>query len=146
MKPAVSVVLLGMTALGLSGCGNAMQGYLERDTPTQTAAMRQDLTMPPDLRLPAPGSAPAAPDPGLAPTAPTPSTVASTTPAAPAASSDAATDVYTQAGISLYKPDGTKKTDVELRRELQAVYTAKKKQKNSNYGTVFNIGNIFSDE
>jgi hypothetical protein len=146
MKPAVPVVLLGLIALGLSGCGNAMQSYLERGTPTQTAAMRQDLTMPPDLRLPEPGSAPAALDPGLAPTAPTPSTASTTAPTAPAASSSAATDVYTQAGIDLYKPDGTKKTDVELRRELQTVYTAKKKQKNSNYGTVFNIGNIFSDE
>ncbi|WP_373504338.1 hypothetical protein [Aestuariivirga sp.] len=146
MKPAVSVVLLGVIALGVSGCGNAMQSYLERGTPTQTAAVRQDLTMPPDLRLPAPGSAPAAADPGLAPSAPTPSTASTTAPAAPAASSGAATDVYTQAGIDLYKPDGTKKTDIELRQELQAVYLARKQQKNPKYGTIFNIGNIFSDE
>ena len=85
-------------------------------------------------------------------TAPPPAAArtASAAPAAPAAPSAPArrlpTDIYAKAGISLYKPDGTKKTDTELRAELQAYYLAQKKAKNPNYGTVFNIGNIFKDE
>jgi hypothetical protein len=54
--------------------------------------------------------------------------------------------VFTNAGISLYNADGTKKTDQQLRDELQAYYIAQKKAKNPSYGTVFNIGNIFKDE
>ena len=133
-----------------------MRSYLEKDTPTQSAAMRTDLTMPPDLRLPQPGTTAAAPDPGAAlsneAALTAPARVATApSPAAPAAPppTDGATpadSVYTQAGISLTKPDGTRKTDAELRQELQAYYMAQKKSKNPNYGTVFNIGNIFKDE
>jgi hypothetical protein len=105
--------------------------------------------------LPQPGTTAPAPDPGMdsteaALTAPPAETTAPSAPrtsaAAPAARATPADSVYTQAGISLYKPDGTKKTDAELRNELQAYYLAQKKAKNPNYGTVFNIGNIFKDE
>ena len=58
MKLSGSVAALSLVALVLTGCGNAMRDYIERDTPGETAAVRQDLTMPPDLRLPPPGSAP----------------------------------------------------------------------------------------
>jgi hypothetical protein len=152
MKSAVSTVLLGITALALAGCGVSMRDYLEKDTPAQNTSMRSDLTMPPDLRLPQPGTTAPAPDPGAALsneaalTAPPPVSAAPAAPAAPRAGTTAADSVYTQAGISLYKPDGTKKTDAELRAELQAYYLAQKKTKNPNYGTVFNIGNIFKDE
>ena len=154
MKSAVSMVLLGVTAIALTGCGNAMRDMLEKDTPAQTTAMRGDLTMPPDLRLPAPGTTAPAPDPGAVDTqaaltapppaaaAPAPAKVAS----APAANPSDPNSIYTNAGISLYKPDGTKKTDSELRDELQQYYINQKKAKNPNYGTVFNIGNIFKDE
>jgi hypothetical protein len=157
MKSAVLTVLLGVTAVALTGCGNAMRSYLEKDTPTQTAAMRSDLTMPPDLRLPQPGTTAPAPDPGMASTqaalvAPPPPASAPAKAAPPATSNTAATttnaadSIYTNAGISLYKPDGTKKTDAELRKELQDYYMAQKKAKNPNYGTIFNVGNIFKDE
>ena len=33
-----------------------MRGYLEKDTPNENLSARQDLTMPPDLRLPPPGT------------------------------------------------------------------------------------------
>jgi hypothetical protein len=154
MKSAVKAVLLSVTVFALTGCGVSMRDYLEKDSPAQSPAMRGDLTMPPDLRLPQPGTTAAAPDPGAAlssqaaltapPPAPVPS--APSTAAPPAAGTTAADSVYTQAGISLYKPDGTKKSDTELRNELQAYYVAQKKTKNPNYGTVFNIGNIFKDE
>jgi hypothetical protein len=152
MKSAVKAVLLSVTVFALTGCGVSMRDYLEKDSPAQSPAMRGDLTMPPDLRLPQPGTTAAAPDPGAALnsqaalTAPPPATSAPSTAAPPAAGTTAADSVYTQAGISLYKPDGTKKSDTELRNELQAYYLAQKKTKNPNYGTVFNIGNIFKDE
>ncbi len=154
MKSAVMTVAVGIMAVGLAGCGSSMRSYLEKDTPTQPVAMRQDLTMPPDLRLPPPGTTTAAPDPGAyanetaSLTSPPPA-AAATAPAAatpaPAVNSGPYA-VYTNAGISLTNPDGTKKTDQQLREELQAYYAAQKKAKNPKYGTVFNIGNIFKDE
>ena len=66
---------------------------------------------------------------------------------APAATStNPADSVYEQAGISVTNPDGTRKSDDQLRKELQAYYIAQKKAKNPNYGTVFNMRNIFKDE
>ena len=95
--------------------------------------------------MPDPGAS-ALPD-NAALTAPPPAAPARTTAAAPAVAGNSAADsVYTNAGISVYKPDGTRKSDDELRRELQQYHIAQKKAKNPNYGTVFNIGNIFKDE
>ena len=133
MNRACAAVLLCLTGLSLAGCANSMRGYLEKDTPNETLTARQDLTMPPDLRLPPPGTTAAAPDPGVA------------TPAATEAASgpDA---IYTNVGISVFNPDGTRKTDQQLREELQAYYIAQKKARNPNYGTFMNIGNIFKDE
>lgn len=177
MNRAGVTALLCLAGLGLAGCSNSMRGYLEKETPTTTLDARQDLTMPPDLRLPPPGTTSAAPDPGVAsnpsaanqtasltapPTAPAPSYVAPkaaapayTAPkaAAPSVTTPAVTGtgdpkdaIYTNAGISVYNPDGTRKTDQQLREELQAYYINQKKAKNPNYGSVFNIGNIFKDE
>jgi hypothetical protein len=148
MKFFVSAAALGLSALMLSGCGSAMRDYLERDTPQQQAAVRQDLTMPPDLRLPPPGTTQPAPDPG-APSvydssAGSAAATASIAPAAPRPAPEQG--IYEKAGISLYKADGTKKSDAELRAELRAYYIAQKKQQNPSYGTVFNMGNIFSDD
>ncbi len=147
MKSAVSAFLLGAMAVSLGGCGNAMRGYLDNDTPEQTAAVRQDLTMPPDLRLQPPGTVAEAPPPAedtatMAATAPAPSA----TPAPVAPRKNAADSIYEQYGISVYKPDGTKKSDEELKAELREAYLAKKRQANPNYGTIANIGNIFKDE
>jgi hypothetical protein len=153
MKSAVLSVAVGIVAVGLAGCSNPMRGYLEKDTPTQSMAVRQDLTMPPDLRLPPPGTTTAAPDPGAyadetaSLITPAPAPVKATAAATPAPAVDNGPyAVYTNAGISLTNPDGTKKTDQQLREELQAYYVAQKKAKNPKYGTVFNIGNIFKDE
>ena len=156
MKSAVSAAMLGVMAFGLAGCGSTMSNWLEKDTPTQTAAVSRDLTMPPDMRLPPPGSAPAAPaseayaanEPDIysGDGALTDGSTAAAQPVAPAPRASAVDNAYTQAGISLTKSNGTKKTDQELREELRLIQLAKKKQKNENYGTVFNMGNIFKDE
>lgn len=155
MKSGVVAVAVGLLAIGLAGCGSSMRNYLEKDTPVQSASMRQDLTIPPSLALPPPGTTSAAPDPGaytektaaLAAPAPAPAPSTRSAAATPApAVNDGPYAVYTNVGISLTNPDGSKKTDQQLREELQAYYIAQKKTKNPNYGTVFNIGNIFKDE
>ncbi|WP_146256044.1 hypothetical protein [Aestuariivirga litoralis] len=164
MNRAGVTVLLCMVGLSLAGCGNTMRNYLEKETPTQTLNARQDLTMPPDLRLPPPGTTTAPPDPGVAsapaatqatltsppatpvasaPKAAAPAVKTASTMTEPASGPDA---IYTNVGISVYNPDGTRKTDLQLREELQAYYINQKKAKNPNYGTFMNIGNIFKDE
>ncbi len=52
-------------------------------------------------------------------------------------------DIYRKKGISLYHPDGRRKTIAELNRELQKKIIEEKRRKNPNYGTIFNIGSIF---
>ncbi|MEI7598747.1 MAG: hypothetical protein WCJ41_05425 [Aestuariivirga sp.] len=166
MNRACVSALLCLTALSLAGCSNSMRGYLEKEMPNESLNARQDLTMPPDLRLPPPGTTTAPPDPGVGsapaaqtasltapPTAPAPVYAAPKT-AAPAVKTAAVTTqpadgkdaIYTNAGISVYNPDGTRKTDQQLREELQAYYINQKKTKNPNYGTFMNVGNIFKDE
>ncbi len=164
MKRAGLIVLLGVVGVGLAGCSNTMRNYLEKETPDQNLAVRQDLTMPPDLRLPPPGTTAPAPDPGAAalsarstaslttppstaPALTSKSAAPATTAAAPMPPADNGPDsIYTNAGISVTNPDGTRKSDQQLRQELQAYYIAQKKAKNPSYGTVFNVGNIFKDE
>jgi hypothetical protein len=169
MNRAGLFVLLGAVGLSLSGCGMSMRNYLEKETPTDNLAVRQDLTMPPDLRLPPPGTTAAAPDagavsapavsaqtaslttpPSTAPVYKAPAATKASAPATTAAATSPAVSgpdaVYVNAGISLYNPDGTKKTQQQLNSELQAYYVAQKKAKNPTYGTVFNMGNIFKDE
>jgi hypothetical protein len=147
MKSAVSVALVGLMAVALAGCGNTMRDYLEHDTPQQQAAVRQDLSMPPDMRLPPPSSEPVETAAVSAePNFYDDGSATASAPVVPAARPTPAMGIYEQAGISLTKPDGTKKTDQELREELRLYHIAKKKQANPNYGSVFNIGNIFKDE
>ena len=120
--------------------------------------------MPPDVRLPPPGTTAAAPDTGAVSSAEMQSAALTTPPttpvyaapkaAAPAVKTAATTTepasgpdaIYTNVGISVFNPDGTRKTDQQLREELQDYYIAQKKAKNPKYGSVLNIGNIFKDE
>ena len=165
MNRAAVTVMLCLAGFSLAGCANSMRGYLEKETPNQALNTRQDLAMPPDLRLPPPGTTAAAPDTGAVSTPAATQAAALTTPpttpvytapkaAAPAVKTAATTTepasgpdaIYTNVGISVYNPDGTRKTDQQLREELQEYYIAQKKAKNPKYGSVLNIGNIFKDE
>ena len=78
-----------------------------------------------------------------APKAAAPAVKTAATTTEPASGPDA---IYTNVGISVFNPDGTRKTDKQLREELQDYYIAQKKAKNPKYGSVLNIGNIFKDE
>ncbi len=72
---------------------------------------------------------------------------ASTQPVVPQATAPATgtQDVYAKWGISKTHPDGRAKTDTELREELRRVALARKKAQNPNYGTIFNLPNVWSD-
>lgn len=143
-----SIMATGAVLAGCAGGGLFdVAGYGKSMAPNETAVRSgQNLAMPPDLQLRAP-SGPITEDY-------VPNTVAAGTDTAsdPAQDLAAATpakpdgDVYERNGISKFHPDGKAKTDQELQAELKALYLAKKRQKNPNYGTIFNIGNIFKDE
>lgn len=55
-------------------------------------------------------------------------------------------DAYQRFGISKTKPDGTPKTQAELERELLEAVRREKRKQNPNYGTVFNIGELFKGD
>lgn len=122
----------------------------------------QKLAVPPDfnLRAPADGAAPQAADaanPAPAPAPAAPAQTAAATPATPAApvalpqGNAPLTDAqrlelaYQKYGISKTNPDGTPKTTAQLDEELKAAVLAEKRKTNPNYGTIWNLGNIFSD-
>ena len=149
----VSTISIAAAGAVLSGCATAslldVAGFGKSMAPNETAVRSgQNLAMPPDLQLRAPkgpvtedyvpNTAATGADPLS--TSAAPQKLAAATPAQPAG------DVYERNGISKFRPDGTPKTDAELRAELKAVYLAKKRQTNPGYGTIWNIGNIFKDE
>jgi hypothetical protein len=142
---------LCLTALLLSGCtsllGNDNPAKLGGPSAT-TVPVGNNLAMPPDLQLPAPGSGTdyqAAPAPVKSASLAKPK-AGSTSIYDDGSASAAPQDVFDQYGISKTKPDGTPKTQVELSAELKAAVLRKKKQQNPSYGTIGNIGNIFNDQ
>jgi hypothetical protein len=121
--------------------------------PVQMAAAA--TTQPPNYGAPAPGTttaslspaAPAtaaAPAPGAAPAATGAAPAAPGT--APPAQAAANQDVYARYGISKTKPDGTPKKPAELREELRQKYIEMQRAKNPNYGTILNMGSVWSDQ
>jgi hypothetical protein len=144
------LVLIAVSALALTGCSS---GLLGRGGSAPTAepqiAVGNDLALPPDLSLATPGTqrraAPAATAPAAQETAlyEDDAPPLSTAGALPKGTEG---DPYAKYGISKLKPDGTKKTDWELRQELKAAVLAEKRKKNPRYGTIFNAGELFSDD
>lgn len=154
MSRVASIVAGLLAGVVLSGCSTSMSGLLGGDEPVQQQVSAQaapDLSMPPDLQLPAPGTQ--APPPPVRstqvaslqePDYAEPSV--SQAPSSPAPAPAPQGDIYERNGISKVNADGTPKTDAELKAELKQKYLTQKQQANPNYGTVFNIGNIFKDE
>ena len=145
----VSTITLVLAALAMAGCTSLLGGGNANKLggPTDVAVpVGNNLTMPPDLQLPAPGSGtdyqvPAAPVKTAALAKPKSNSIYGDGAAAPAKG-----DVFDQYGISKTKPDGTPKTQQELAQELKLAILLKKKQQNPSYGTIGNIGNIFNDQ
>jgi hypothetical protein len=141
-----------IAALALGGCSETnfadFMGAGKYSSNESQVHTGNNLAMPPDLQLDAPGTrVAAAPTPttgAQAASVPTP-VAGQTAAAAPPPAAAAEQDVYVRYGISKTNPDGTEKTKQQLWKELRAAQLAEKRRTNPNYGTIFNIGNIFSD-
>lgn len=156
MKQRASAGMIAAAALALTGCGETkFMDMLGSGGPSPSGNIavqtNQNLAMPPDLRLPPPGTATSesqvvsydTPEdenqPADQPVAGAPVKAASTAPARPVG------DIYERNGISKIRADGKPKSDGELQAELKRVYLAKKRQTEPNYGTIWNLGNLFKD-
>ncbi len=139
---ALSAMLLAGCSTGLLGGNNKVSG----PSATQTVPVGNNLALPPDLSLPTPGQTSDGYQPNQAQGVSADQTYDSAaldpTPVAPAVKRD----IYAENNISKVKSDGTEKTPTELSRELKAALLAKKRQQNPRYGTIFNIGSVFSDD
>ncbi len=159
MKSGLKLTLAMVSAFALGACSTASSLLNNKSSVPQASQINvgNPLAMPPDLQLavpnqtsdayqPNPGNGQAAADAGLNAVQPAQpvqnASLYSDSNAAPAAKQD----IYAQYGISKVKANGTAKTPDELRAELKLAIIAKKRQANPNYGTIKNIGSIFSDQ
>jgi hypothetical protein len=143
---AISFVLAGCGAsrlLGGMGLGSSSPA-------PQAPVVRtgNNLALPPDLQLRPPGTVTENYQPNPEPVAPAQTAkleedMYSTAPPAPAV--PVKRDIYAEYGISKLKPDGTPKPEWQLKDELKQAILKRKRETNPGYGTVRNIGNIFSD-
>jgi hypothetical protein len=136
----------------LGGCSSS--GLLDkmglRDSPTPQTPVIQtgnNLALPPDLQLRPPGTVTENYQPNTVPAAPVQSaSLDEGLYSSPSAyQPPVKRDIYAEYGISRLKPDGTAKTDEDLKSELKLAMLKRKQQQNPNYGTIRNIGNIFDD-
>ncbi|MCA0432888.1 MAG: hypothetical protein LCH46_06460 [Proteobacteria bacterium] len=155
MRQSLSPVALLFAALLLAGCSGA-SNLLTGKSHVQQASnvpVGNSLTMPPDLSLAAPGQTTntyaANPPPQPAPVQQMASAESDVYGGGAAASNSSSAapqqDVYARYGISMNKPDGTRKKDWELREELRKAVVAERRKNNPNYGTIMNIGELFKD-
>ena len=142
---AMSLVLAGCGASRLLG-GMGLGSSPAPQVPTVQTG--NNLALPPDLQLRPPGTAAEANN--QINTVPAqPAQVANVgdgvTPVAPAAPAAPKRDIYAEYGISKLKPDGTPKLEADVRAELKQAILKRKREQNPGYGTIRNIGGIFSD-
>lgn len=139
-------------SLALAGCGGASRllggmGLGSSDPAPQAPAVRtgNNLALPPDLQLRPPGTVTETyqPNPPPAPVQTASAEEGLYAPVAPAPV--VKKDIYAEYGISKTKPDGTPKLEADLKAELKQAIIKRKRETNPGYGTVRNIGNIFSD-
>jgi len=165
-KKLVNLLAIGCGAAMLGACGGIpdiedVVGTGSRAPDERQVPVHQLLAMPPDyqLRPPADGSNVDAPtNPYALPPLTTGGTAAASPPAQPgqvAAADPNATGPQTLApaqndpntinGVSKVNPDGTPKTKRQIRDELKKKRLEAERKKNPNYGTIWNIGSVFSD-
>lgn len=165
MKKAFGLALGLTAALAVAGCSETkMQDLLGsgKDTAPDESQVRvnRNLAMPPDLNLRPPtgettedgqlnqvaaAQPPAQPAMDQAQPSPEPLQTASAQPPA-AAGTEPPKDAYERYGISKVGPDGKPKSETQLRKELREAAMAEKRKANPNYGTIWNMGNVFKDE
>jgi hypothetical protein len=142
-------------SLILASCGGASRllggmGLGSSSPAPQAPVVRtgNNLALPPDLQLRPPGTATEAYQPTPAPPAPVQTASAEEGLYSPAPTAPAPVvkkDIYAEYGISKTKPDGTPKLEADLKAELKQAIIKRKRETNPGYGTVRNIGAIFSD-
>jgi hypothetical protein len=54
-------------------------------------------------------------------------------------------DIYARWGVSRHHPDGREKSQIELNAEMREKQLEVKRQQDPNYGTIWNLGSIWSD-
>jgi hypothetical protein len=150
MNGKQSLIIL-TAALSLSACAASRNmlglGDAPAPPPSQiTVQTNNPLALPPDLALRQPSAANTAYQANTAATAPLDANGDdfATAPAAPVARAPVR-DVYAEYGVSKTNPDGSAKDGTQLQKELKAAVLRRKQQQNPNYGTIFNMGSIFSD-
>ncbi|MEQ1523897.1 MAG: hypothetical protein ABL936_21760 [Aestuariivirga sp.] len=139
-------------SLVLVGCGGASRllggmGLGGSDPAPQAPVVRtgNNLALPPDLQLRPPGTVTETYQP-TPPPAPVQTASAEEGLYAPITPAPVVKkDIYAEYGISKTKPDGTPKLEGDLKAELKQAMIKRKRETNPGYGTVRNIGNIFSD-
>lgn len=168
MKTAFGLALSLTAALAVAGCSETkMQDLLgsgKSSTPDEAQVrVNRNLSMPPDLNLRPPSGetaedgqpntvATALPpaEPAADPAQPAPQPVrtaaATTTATPPAQGEPPKQDVYEKYGISKVGADGKPKSENQLYKELHAAQLAEKRKANPNYGSIWNMGNVFKDE
>lgn len=128
-------------------------------------AVNQPLSVPPDLQLRPPSDEPqqvaSAPQPieqpasgdlqqpqdlGLSPQdqPSAPPDQAQTQPQQQASAGEPQ-DFYARWGVSRHHPDGTEKSQLELNEEMRRKRDEMKRQEDPNYGTIWNLGSVWSD-
>ena len=118
-------------AMALGACGTASRLLdTKQMVPSGQVATGNPLSLPPDLQLPAPGTATAAayqPQPAIS-SAPLNTTApANNLYGTPVVAARPAGDIFDQNGMSKTKPDGSKTTPAELNAELSKALIAKKR-------------------
>lgn len=169
MKTAYGLALSLMAALAVTGCSETkMQDLLgagKEATPDESQVrVNRNLSMPPDLNLRPPSgetsedgqvnqvaAAPPPAEPAMDQAQPQPAPMktasANANPPPPAQGEQPPQqDVYEKYGISRTGPDGKPKSENQLYKELKAAQMAEKRKANPNYGTIWNMGNVFKDE
>jgi hypothetical protein len=161
------VAALAMAACSETGVQDLLGTGKDAVPDASQVRVSQNLAMPPDLQLRAPPNGPADDSqtaavqqpvepiqPVAAATEPQSiaqplkeTRTASTAPLAGAASADQPKqDVYERYGISKNYPDGKPKPERVLFEELHKAQLAEKRRANPNYGTIWNMGNIWNDQ
>jgi hypothetical protein len=166
MKKAIGLALGLTAALAVAGCSETklqdLLGSGKDATPDEREVrVNRTLAMPPDLNLRPPSGEttedgqpnqvaniqpPAQPAMDNAQPSTQPMQTASAQPPAAQGAQPPKQDVYERYGISKVGPDGKPKSQSQLYRELHDAQLAEKRKANPNYGTVWNMGNIFKDE
>jgi hypothetical protein len=143
----------------LAGCSETQfadwMGAGKNAPDESSVRVNQSLAMPPDLQLRPPATTTVEEDGTLNTTAaasqaaavpnPQVASTTATTPPVPTAAPAPEQDAFARYGISKTNPDGTPKDRQLLYKELRDAQMAEKRRANPNYGTIMNIGNIFTD-